>query len=232
MSDKQDKVAPRTASDIIQKYNFGKTFAETMGLAKSASKKADKAVDTSTKSVQELDKKLDHQEVFNRLTKNGALQGLYRGEDGELYVNASFLKSGIIDAAVVQVVNLIAEKLKSTKTGFDILDPSKTQTLNIDGSGMELKVNDDVLAWLTTNLFGQAELAIYDVVNGEPAVTGTMFGSSILFQGNPDVFGTQNHADIGVDPTTGISYANFMRLNDKRVEWKDNGDGTYTLIGR
>lgn len=39
--------------------------------------------------------------IFNKLTNNGALQGLYM-LDGQLYVNASYLKSGVLDASLIK----------------------------------------------------------------------------------------------------------------------------------
>lgn len=55
--------------------------------------KASKYTDDS--SVKELDKKLNQEEVFNRLTNNGEIQGIFlRG--GKLYINATYLSAGII----------------------------------------------------------------------------------------------------------------------------------------
>lgn len=51
------------------------------------------AVATTTKA--DLDVLNTQQGVFNKLTNNGALQGLYM-QNGELYVNATYLVSGII----------------------------------------------------------------------------------------------------------------------------------------
>ena len=46
-------------------------------------------------AVDDLDSDLDQQGVFNRLTNNGELQGLYM-RDGQLYINASYVVAGII----------------------------------------------------------------------------------------------------------------------------------------
>lgn len=46
---------------------------------------------------------LTHEEIFNLLTKNGLLKGIYK-EGGELYINASFLKSGIIEGLILKAV--------------------------------------------------------------------------------------------------------------------------------
>lgn len=80
---KQDRQGVRQASDLEQKYNFGKSFAEIMGVATDARKKAEEAqADFSN---------LDSQEIYNILTNNGESQGLYRADNGDLYVNAKYL---------------------------------------------------------------------------------------------------------------------------------------------
>lgn len=43
MSSKQDRVAPRTVADIERKYNFGKSFAEVMGIVDDARDEVDSA---------------------------------------------------------------------------------------------------------------------------------------------------------------------------------------------
>jgi hypothetical protein len=41
MSDKQDRISPRTAADIERKYNFGKKFSEILGLIDDSRDKVD-----------------------------------------------------------------------------------------------------------------------------------------------------------------------------------------------
>ena len=43
-----------------------------------------------------VDSTLTQQEVFNKLTNNGAAKGLYLTADNELYINATYIKTGII----------------------------------------------------------------------------------------------------------------------------------------
>ena len=92
---KQDGYASRTAADLERKYNFGQTFADVYGLLSDAQRSADEA----NKAVESL----DSEEIFNRLTNYGEHQGIYRGEDGGVYINASFIKSGKIEAGAVEV---------------------------------------------------------------------------------------------------------------------------------
>lgn len=99
---KQDRVAVRTASELEQKYGWGKRFAEVMGIATDARSAADAAAD----AVNQFSKELTSEEIFNRLTENGAIQGIYR-QDGQIYINATYIKSGelladLIKAGVLQ----------------------------------------------------------------------------------------------------------------------------------
>ena len=54
MSAKQDGVAPRTANDIEQRYNFRRSFAEVMGVASDARKAADSAMKTAEGTYSEF----------------------------------------------------------------------------------------------------------------------------------------------------------------------------------
>lgn len=63
---------------------------------------------------------MTQEQVFNKLTNNGQIQGLFM-QDGNLYVNGSYIRSGTIDANLVNVTNLNADNIKSgTITGRSI----------------------------------------------------------------------------------------------------------------
>lgn len=84
---KQDRQGARTASDLEQKYSFGKTFAEIIS-------NTDKAMEAAQKAAASYEG-LDQDTIFNILTNNGKAQGVYRqGED--IYVNASYIGTGQI----------------------------------------------------------------------------------------------------------------------------------------
>lgn len=67
---RQDRQGARTPADLERKYDFEKRFV--------------------------LNEDLDQQEVFNRLTNYGKSQGVFKGDDGNLYINASYLVTGIL----------------------------------------------------------------------------------------------------------------------------------------
>jgi hypothetical protein len=103
MSLKQDGTQARTAADLERKYQFGRTFAEVYGLASDAQKAAEEAKNAFDG--------LDQEEIFKRLTNNGQWQGLYRDPDGNVYLNASFIKSGNLDGKLIKADSISAESL-------------------------------------------------------------------------------------------------------------------------
>lgn len=66
------------------------------------------AEDYTDEQVTTLDNSLNQQDIFNRLTNNGQTQGIYL-QNGKVYINASYMKSGTIDADDVSIINLIAD---------------------------------------------------------------------------------------------------------------------------
>lgn len=90
MSAKQDRQGVRTAAQLEQKWKFGETFAKVMGIAEDAQRKAEEAGSNL--------EGLDQETIFNILTNNGQAQGLYRDDDGNIFINASYIVAGIISS--------------------------------------------------------------------------------------------------------------------------------------
>lgn len=68
------------------------------------------------------------EDVFNKLTNNGTAQGLYL-TDGNVYIDATYMVTGTLDADKVTVVNLDASSITSGTISSDFIDVS---TLKID----------------------------------------------------------------------------------------------------
>jgi len=56
--------------------------------------------------------------VFNTLTNNGALPGLFMS-NGQLYMNASYIDAGVINASLITTGTLNAERIGGTVINFD-----------------------------------------------------------------------------------------------------------------
>ncbi len=73
-------------------------------------------------AINEYDTSLGQPEIFNKLTNNGKNKGIYI-QDGELYINASYILSGVL-----------AGKLINGK-GLNVTDKNGQVTLKIDDNG-------------------------------------------------------------------------------------------------
>ena len=121
---KQDGYASRTAADLERKYNFGQTFAEVYGLVNDARKAAEEA--------QSAVDGLNQEQIFNLLTNYGESQGIYRGDDGNVYVNASYIKSGKLSGANLEVdAATIKGELSADIIKGGTLDCSKITVQNL-----------------------------------------------------------------------------------------------------
>lgn len=106
------------------KIMVGKT---TVTLTDKTSSSINKVVQTVFDSLELED--LDHEDIFNLLTKNGELQGLFRGEDGDIYFNASYIKTGTM------LANLIKAGILQSKDGETFRLDLDKGTFKMRGSG-------------------------------------------------------------------------------------------------
>lgn len=100
----------------IVTWTDGEVTITTPILAKAingANTYANDAIDVANSAVEHtnnLDASLDQYGVFNRLTNNGEVQGIFL-EDNKLYLNGTYMRTGILDASAVDVVNLNAANI-------------------------------------------------------------------------------------------------------------------------
>ena len=80
-----DKAAVRTAADLEQKYNIGKSFAEVTGIAVDARETAENAQE----SAENVYTDFDQDEIYKRLTK-GKTTGLAKVGD-DLYFHGGYI---------------------------------------------------------------------------------------------------------------------------------------------
>lgn len=91
---KQDLQGVRTPADVERKHNFGKKFSEVYEIADGARETAEAA----KKIAEEAGGNLTKEEIFNILTDDGTWQGIYRDNNGNVYINASYIRSGTYTA--------------------------------------------------------------------------------------------------------------------------------------
>lgn len=130
---------------------------------------------------------------------------------------ADFITAGTLDAALITVKNLVAEVVKSV---------AGNSTLNITGAILELLTSGKTTVKISNRADGLPIMYMYDLENGQ-RVDGMEL--------------TPHHFKLGgtsVDPTFEMRVGDGvckLGLNaediPKTLAWKDNGDGTFALIG-
>ena len=150
----------RLASTVKVGVKEGQTITEktlseyTEGIAEGA---AEDAVDA-------YDEELTQQAVFNKLTNNGETQGIYL-ENGKLYLNATYIKTGSLSADIITAGIL---KDKKNKNSWN-LDTGVLTASNINATGsftcgsssgasMEM-VDGEILGFLNNRQYGKITLA-------------------------------------------------------------------------
>lgn len=89
---------------------------------------------TDDSAVTALDKSLTQQDVFNRLTNNGQIQGIYL-KNGRLYINATYIDSGTMSANLIKGGTLILGGASNGNGKLSILNSSGSQVGHIDNTG-------------------------------------------------------------------------------------------------
>lgn len=163
--------------------------------------------DSSWEAVNMLDAKLNQTEVFNRLTNNGALQGLYM-QDDQLYINASYLATGILAS-------------KDGSTFFLDLDKGvlkgKFAEFSIGGKTVDAIANEEANAAAANAIFvseidatNKANAALSDA---KSYADGAAF-NAVATQTQADVFNilTNNGEEQGLYLHNGKLYINAQYL--------------------
>ena len=247
---KQDRVAPRTAEDVERRTNLRQTFAEFAGLVDDAEKAA-KDAEAAAKAASDAVNNLDQEEIFNRLTNNGQSQGIYReGED--IYVNASYIKGGkIVSEGQTYLRPTYEDCINMLRSvTFPGLYPAEP-FYDLNGDGV-FDVNDVRLAQdvfyglrdISECVSLQKSIVTVAIEPGNPLETVkisgvNMWGSEVVvvlganktmipvISGSCSIGGHLSVSDYAMIPKLALNVSG----DPKTLAWKDNGDGTFTLIG-
>lgn len=146
-----------------------------------AAKAAWNKAQAAQNAVNALDNSLTQQEIFNRLTDNGAAQGMVL-YNGQLYVNATYLKSGTIDGNLVNAKLLnIVDANGNVIASFDStirLGQSTNAHAEIDFNSFEIKSSSSNSVFFAGDIRdanGRAEVSDRFVGDG----TNTLFSLSL-----------------------------------------------------
>lgn len=168
------------------------------------------------------------QEVFNELTSNGTLQGVY-ATDGSVYINASLIQSGTLNAARIGANSITADKINtsqliSPKVGNSADDYAEIGIINYQGqdfSGIKFTIdgsNDTLVLGVRDdqNIGTQVILAV-GLPNG--------YGFYPLY------YGTQGAVFLNALPTLWHNvYSSYGLIVDSQGLTFTNGQGTTRTI--
>lgn len=169
---------------------------------------------SGNQSTADLDAKLNSTtEIFNRLTQNGTVQGLFM-ENGQLYVNMSYLRTGILQVLKDNVERLYVDGDTGTvRINADSFSLTNGQTLASVLSDAQQYVDDKLVEFASENLLlDTANLSsTYWVIEGG---TGTWeqtdpFGGTkalLLTPSNTNCRLEAKRANNNPFKTTGVSY--------------------------
>ena len=96
---------------------------------------------TDDSAVTTLDNSLDSEEVFNRLTNNGTVQGITM-QNGQLYINAEYILAGILSGFTFDF-NLSTVPVRANGGHFSIYDYVDQQTKTVYGLFIHAKNDAD-----------------------------------------------------------------------------------------
>lgn len=149
---------------------------------------------------------LTQENVFNALTDNGALQGVYMS-GGELYINGTYIKTGTINANLIKTGTISS---KNSRTQFDLSNGHITLNLSND-------------SWLTDT--GRAELNAYGITLFDSATGGNNIGGLSNIQ--------ETHIPSGVETIKSMiqtNYAKFDNVTSTNVSCTKINDHTLTPV--
>lgn len=170
---------------------------------------------------------LDQTEIFNRLTNNGNLQGIYMS-GGKLYINGEYLKASSVKATSIDVANLFAQAITAsnlTITGgavnidTDANTSKVTLTNNVSGPGtgykMEVSPN-----YVRKTLYGNGAMVYRTTLASQGITVEDADGYKAKFQNNVLMVNGENVVDYVIEQGTSGGWS-YRKWHSKKYEcWK------------
>ena len=148
-------------------------------------------------------KRLSQTAIFNKLTNNGTVEGFFMGEDGQIYINATYLSTGILQS-------------KDASTFFLDLDEGILKM-----NATELTIGDKSLA--EAALKDLSQQGIVDLLTDEGAAKGIVLSNGQLYLNASYI----NSGNLNADLIT----AGILQSKDGEVFKLDLDKGTFSMSG-
>lgn len=214
-------------SDAMQLYEIAYSdYSDTIKTYNSAARQAKSIIEQAQAQdkVDELDDSLTQREVFNRLTNNGATQGIYLS-GGLLYINATYIETGTIsDRLGRNTWNLSTGKLTTNYMTANNINASGTFECGTVSNLLRI-VSGAIYGYENSTQIGKIDFSAHSYNIGNPSIKYR--GIQITAEGTVRISSPQISTAVSSNQST---TATICTTKDSSVtyisEIRDDGDGT------
>ena len=214
-------------SDAMQLYEIAYSdYSDTIKTYNSAARQAKSIIEQAQAQdkVDELDDSLTQREVFNRLTNNGATQGIYLS-GGLLYINATYIETGTIsDRLGRNTWNLSTGKLTTNYMTANNINASGTFECGTVSNLLRI-VSGAIYGYENSTKIGKIDFSAHSYNIDNPSIKYR--GIQITAEGTVRISSPQIATAVSSDQST---TATICTTKDSSVtyisEIRDDGDGT------
>lgn len=214
-------------SDAMQLYEIAYSdYSDTIKTYNSAARQAKSIIEQAQAQdkVDELDDSLTQREVFNRLTNNGATQGIYLS-GGLLYINATYIETGTIsDRLGRNTWNLSTGKLTTNYMTANNINASGTFECGTVSNLLRI-VSGAIYGYENSTQTGKIDFSAHSYNIDDPSIKYR--GIQITAEGTVRISSPQISTAVSSNQST---TATICTTKDSSVtyisEIRDDGDGT------
>lgn len=214
-------------SDAMQLYEIAYSdYSDTIKTYNSAARQAKSIIEQAQAQdkVDELDDSLTQREVFNRLTNNGATQGIYLS-GGLLYINATYIETGTIsDRLGRNTWNLSTGKLTTNYMTANNINASGTFECGTVSDLLRI-VSGAIYGYENSTQIGKIDFSAHSYNIDDPSIKYR--GIQITAEGTVRISSPQISTAVSSNQST---TATICTTKDSSVtyisEIRDDGDGT------
>lgn len=218
---KQDRQGVRHPADVERKWNFKQRFDSAMGAAAEASEE-----------VKRLDNAMDQTEVFNRLTNYGKAEGLFMDEEGNVFINASFLTTGILKSldGTTFYLDLVKGILRGQFEEFSISGKSVEEIANSASGTAQKNAKEYADKAVKDAVSGQSQSDVFNKLTNNGKSKGIYYKNGQLYINASymaaGILKSLNGTTFYLDLTN-----NVLKILGKTVSWEEK-DGKFYLVGK
>ena len=223
-----------TADDVKSKLSIYESaytaYSDDVKLYNSAARQAQSIIEQTVAQglVDDLDDSLTQRDVFNRLTNNGQTQGIYLS-GGLLYVNASYIETGIIsDRLGRNTWNLTTGALTTNYMTANNIDASGTFECGSASNLLRL-LSGAIYGYENSTQIGKIDFSAHSYNVDDPSITYR--GIQMTAEGTIRISTPQISTAVSSNQSTTATICETGDFNMTYIsEIRDDGDGTISWM--